>query len=288
VSGQRCRACGLNNSEFLFQLGENRVARCPGCTHVFLDVVHTPESIRQMYEGYENPGNDFYFERIDEEVTGHFDSYLQVCREQCKTGSRAPRLLDIGCGNGALISRAQKQGFVCEGIETCAPLAEAVRKKLACAVHTSLLSECHFPLETFDVITMYDLIEHLQNPIDDLRRVQSWLKPSGVLFVLTPNDDAFIRRIARMAYRCSFHIVQAPMHTLYYPHHLSYFTSRSLRSLFEGVGLNLTRIETRNQEMSRLNLSGAERIAVSLMFAASKPFPGSRGKLLAWARRRGV
>ena len=67
MSGQQCRACGLNDSEILFQVGANRVARCLGCTHVFLDIVHTPDSIRQMYEDYE--GNDFYFERIDAEVT---------------------------------------------------------------------------------------------------------------------------------------------------------------------------------------------------------------------------
>jgi 2-polyprenyl-3-methyl-5-hydroxy-6-metoxy-1,4-benzoquinol methylase len=222
-----------------------------------------------MYEQYENPGNDFYFGRIDEEVTSHFDSYLRQCREHCKSGSRSLRLLDIGCGNGALLSRAQKQGFVCDGIETCAPLAEAVRKKLACAIHTTLLSDSRFPSETFDVITMYDLIEHLHDPIDDLRRVHSWLKRGGMLFVLTPNDDALLRRVARLAYRSSLHMVQRPMHTLYYPHHLSYFTSRSLRSLFEGIGLDLVRIETRNQEMSRLNLSPTERIAVNLIFTAS-------------------
>jgi 2-polyprenyl-3-methyl-5-hydroxy-6-metoxy-1,4-benzoquinol methylase len=134
---------------------------------------------------------------------------------------------------------------------------------------------------------MYDLIEHLADPIDDLRRVQFWLKPGGVLFVLTPNDEALLRRLARLAFRASFHHIQRPMHTLYYAHHLSYFTSRSLRSLFAGVGLDMIRTETRNQEMARLNVSGMDRLAVRLIFAASKPFSASGGKLLAWARRRG-
>ena len=286
MSSQQCRACGSSDSELLFQIGENRVARCSGCSHVFLDIVHTPESIRKMYEGYENPGNDFYFERIDDEVNAHFDGYLQRCREYCKTGAASPRILDIGCGNGSLLARAKKMGFTCEGIETNEPLAETVRKKLDCAVHSKLLSDCTFPGETFDVVTMYDLIEHLQDPIDDLHRVHSWLKPGGVLFVLTPNDDALLRRVARLAYRMSLRMVHRPMHTLYYPHHLSYFTAQSLRSLFEGIGLDVAWIETRNQEMSRLNVSGMDRLAVSLIFAASRPFPGSGGKLLAWARRR--
>ena len=240
-----------------------------------------------MYEGYENSGNDFYFERIDVEVTSHFDSYLQHCREYCQTGSAPLRILDIGCGNGSLLTRAKKQGFICEGIETNEPLADAVHRKLDCPVHTKLLSQCNFPTGTFDVITMYDLIEHLQDPIDDVRRVHSWLKPGGVLFVLTPNDDALLRRVARLAFRFSFHVVQRPMQTLYYPHHLSYFTARSLSSLFEGAGFDIIHMETRNQEMSRLNLSRIERLGVRLIFAASRPFPRSGGKLLAWVRRRG-
>ena len=239
-----------------------------------------------MYEGYENPGNDFYFERIDGEIIAHFDGYLRRCRKYCQTGSASLRLLDIGCGNGSLLSQAKNQGFVCEGIETCEPLAEAVRRKLDCPVHTKLLSQCDFPPGSFDVVTMYDLIEHLQSPIDDVRRVHSWLKPGGIIFVLTPNDDALLRRVARLAFRSSFHAFQRPMRTLYYPHHLSYFTAGSLRSLFEGTGFDIANAETRNQEMSRLNLSKLERLAVGIIFAASRPFPGSGGKLLAWARRR--
>jgi 2-polyprenyl-3-methyl-5-hydroxy-6-metoxy-1,4-benzoquinol methylase len=239
-----------------------------------------------MYEGYGNHGNDFYFERIDGEVTANFDGYLRGCREYCRSGSHSLRMLDVGCGNGSLLERASGQGFECEGIETCEQLAEAARKKLNRPVHSKLLSQSGFTMESFDVITMYDLIEHLQDPIEDLRRVHSWLKPGGVLFVLTPNDDALIRRVARLAYRTSFQSVERPMKTLYYPQHLSYFTARSLRSLFESVGLDIVRMETRNQEMSRLNLSGIDRLMVSLVFAASRPLKGSRAKLVAWTRRR--
>jgi hypothetical protein len=77
------------------------------------------------------------------------------------------------------------------------------------------------------------------------------------------------------------------MQTLYYSHHLSYFTAKSLKSLFAGVGLDTVHLETRNQEMSRLNLSSAERVTVGLIFAASAPFPSAGGKLVAWARKRG-
>jgi SAM-dependent methyltransferase len=233
VNSQRCRACGLSNPEFLFQVGNNRVARCPGCTHVFL-------------ETNENGSRSLCSDRNGDRAVDKFNDYLRTCREQCKSGSRALRLLDIGWPNEALLSRAKEQGFVTECVETP-------------------LSESRLSPEAFDVITMYDAIEHLHDPIHDLRRVQFWLKPGGVLFVLTPNDEALSRRVARLAFRASFHCIQGPMQTLYHSQHLSYFTARSLRSLFEGVGFDIVRAEKRN---------------------ASKGFPGSGGKLAAWARRR--
>jgi SAM-dependent methyltransferase len=233
VNSRRCRACGLSNPEFLFQIGSHRVARCPGCTHVFL-------------ETNEKAATSLCSKTINEEAIHHFNDYLHACREHCKSGSRAPRLLGIGCGNEALASRAKEHGFVAERSET-------------------LLLDSRFSPDAFDVITMCDVIEHLHDPITDLRRVQFWLKPGGVLFVATPNDEALSRRVARLAFRASFHCIQRPMQTLYHAQHLSYFTSRSLRSLFEGIGLDIVRSETQN---------------------ASKGFSGSGGKLLAWARRR--
>jgi 2-polyprenyl-3-methyl-5-hydroxy-6-metoxy-1,4-benzoquinol methylase len=285
VVEQKCRACGSNDSGLLFQIRRNRVARCRKCSHVFLDVVHTPESIRMMYADYEKSHNDFYFQRIDGQVISHFDSYLRRCREYCETGSGSLRFLDIGCGNGSLLSRAQKLGFMCEGVETCRPLAEEVSRKLSCIVHTQLLSECDFDGQLFDVVTMYDLIEHLNDPIVDILRVRSWLKPGGILFVLTPNDDAMMRRAARLAYAATLGSFHYPLKRLYYSHHLSYFTASSLQAFLKTAGFDVASMETRNQEMSRLNLTQFQSFIVKTVFAASKPFPGAGGKLVAWARK---
>jgi 2-polyprenyl-3-methyl-5-hydroxy-6-metoxy-1,4-benzoquinol methylase len=241
-----------------------------------------------MYEGYGSPERDFYFESFGEEVTAHFDSYLKRCHEYRRANAGGLHLLDIGCGNGSFLARAKKQGFVCEGIEACEALAGAVRNKLDCPVHNTLLSECDFPAESFDIVTMYDLVEHLQDPIRDIRRVHSWLKPGGILFLLTPNDNALFRRLTRTAFRWSFHVAQRPMRALYYPHHLSYFTSRSLGALLEDAGFQIVDMETQNQEVSRLHLSRTDRVAVRLIFEISKRFRWSGGKLLAWARRREI
>ena len=285
TSPQPCRVCGALRSSASFVVGENRVLRCEECTHVFVDAVYTSESIQQMYESYEAIGTDQYFSGIDREVLSNFDAYLTRCREYLSSGSPQPRLLDVGCGTGAFLERAQKAGFLCEGIEICKPLADIAVRNVGCPVHIGLLSGLDLTECSFDVITMYDLIEHLPEPASDLRKVHKWLKPGGILFVLTPNDDALLRRIARLVFHGSFRKIDRPMRVLYHKHHLSFFSTRSLARLVEGCGFDVVNVETRNQETSRLILSGAERLAVRLTFAAGDRMPSMRGKLVMWARK---
>ncbi len=238
-----------------------------------------------MYENYEAVGTDQYFSGIDSAVLANFDLYLSRCHDYLDTAPHQPRLLDVGCGKGAFLERAQQAQFLCEGVEICEPLADAAAGNLGCPIHRSLLSNLDLDENSFDVITMYDLIEHLPEPASDIEKVHKWLRPGGILFILTPNDNALLRHIARFMYRGSFRTIDRPMRVLYYSHHLSYFSSASLTRLVEGHGFEIVEIETRNQETSRLILSPTERLAVRLTFAVADRFSSMGGKLVMWARK---
>jgi hypothetical protein len=75
------------------------------------------------------------------------------------------------------------------------------------------------------------------------------------------------------------------MRRLYYHHHLSYFTESSLTSLARSSGLEIAAIETRNQEMSRLNLSPIEKLGTRIVFGVAERYRSLGGKLLLWARK---
>src|SRR5881396_691272 len=231
---QACRACGLRDVKRLFVLEKYRVLRCLECGHTYLDVVHDLQSIRRMYENYEDQ-MQFYFQDVDEEVTGNIDSYLKRCRSLCETLERSPRLLDVGCGAGILLDRAKALSFTCEGVEICESLARSAEERVGCKIHREFLGQLDLPDNSFDIITLYDLIEHLPDPTQEIRHVYRLLHPGGVLFVLTPNNDALIRRIAQWSYRLSFHQYQRALRTLYYSQHLSYFSADSLQALLHHV-----------------------------------------------------
>jgi 2-polyprenyl-3-methyl-5-hydroxy-6-metoxy-1,4-benzoquinol methylase len=281
-----CRACRSKRTERLFVVQNLKVRRCSDCTHVFLDVVHTGTSIKSLYEDYGNTSRDFYFDGAKtEEVRKNTDSYLERCREYSVKATKELLLLDIGSGSGALIDRAQKQGFICEGIEICKGLAESAGQILGCPIHTGFLAESNLPSDHFDVITMYDLIEHVPDPMEDLIHCHRLLAPGGILFILTPNNGALLRRISRLAYLCTFHAFQKPLSALYYRDHLSYFSAQSLSGIVQKAGFNVLELETRNQEMSRLTLSAFQKLAVRIIFGLADHLPSSGGKLILWAQK---
>lgn len=282
---ESCRACGSSNTKLLFEIEQRRVRRCSECTHVYLDVVHDAESIRNMYSGYGNGGQSHYFAGIDREVEAHLDGYLQRCRAVVRNHDSQLHLLDVGCGSGALLRRAQALGFVAAGVEISARLASLVKDQLRCEVYQQFLSDLDLPESSFSIVTMYDLIEHSENPRQDLEHVFRILRSGGVFFALTPNDQALLRRISRVLFAASLHSFSDPMRRLYYPDHLSYFTARSLVRLLESTGFELISLESVNQELSRVQLSPVEKLAARAAFWASKPFSGLGGKLVVYARK---
>ena len=280
-----CRACGSSSTRLLFEVERQRVRRCRCCTHVYLDVVHDAQSIRNMYSSYGNGGQSHYFSGIDQEVEAHLDGYLQRCQAAVRSRDSQLHLLDVGCGNGALLGRAQVLGFVVMCIEISPGLALLVKDQFHCEVHQQLLTELKLPESSFDVVTMYDLIEHAENPRQDVEQVFRVLKSGGVFFVLTPNDQALLRRISRVLFAASLQSFSSPMRRLYYPDHLSYFTAESLSRLLGSTGFELISVDSVNQELSRVQLSSTERLAAKAAFWFSQPFSRLGGKLVVYARK---
>jgi hypothetical protein len=115
--------------------------------------------------------------------------------------------------------------------------------------------------------------------------VYDLLKTGGILFILCPNEDALIRKLSKLAYFLSFHHFDEPMQRLYYQDHLSYFSRESLITFLKQFGFEIVFLETRNQELGRLQLSPIFRLGVRLFFHISRYFTNLGGKLIVYARK---
>ena len=282
---QSCRVCNSHRTRELFTVERDSFKVCDDCTHVFLDITYDDDSIKKLYENYGNERARTYFEGVDSKTRAHIDQFLKRCRDYCRTGSTTLRLMDVGCGTGVLLKRAQQLGFYVEGIEICEPLAKETAEQVGCRVHKDVLSLETYADGHFDVVTLYDVVEHLQEPQRDVKFVYDVLKPGGVLFILCPNEGALIRKLSRLAFHLTFSKVITPLSVLYYQDHLSYFTRRSLLTLIKQLDLEIAGLETRNQELSRLDLSTMQKFLLRVLFFVSKGLKNAQGKFVLYARK---
>lgn len=293
MSESRCRACGGTDTELQLAVADRRIRRCRACSHRFLERRYDESMLTEFYANYADSsesegGVGPYFTGGQEELRANLRDYLQrtlALLGERHDGAPAPRLLDVGCGSGTLLTEAKDLGFGVEGIDLAPGLAAHVRSTLDCPVHEGFLPSLDLPAESFDVVTMYDLIEHVEDPPVDLAAVLRILRPGGVLMLLTPNEHALVRALAKAAHAASMGRWERPLAALYHDQHLSYFTARSLSRALSVSGFELRALTRRDPEIGRLYLQGLERVAVQLSFLVTAAIPPLRTKLLAWASK---
>jgi 2-polyprenyl-3-methyl-5-hydroxy-6-metoxy-1,4-benzoquinol methylase len=146
------------------------------------------------------------------------------------------RLLDIGCSSGALLAVAAKLGFSPSGVEIASKAAETAQRA-GFEVFCGLLHEARFPDATFDVITAFELIEHLNDPLNFLKECSRILKPERILIVNTPNASSWTAGVMRERWD-GFNLTSMGGH-------VSFFSPRSLAYLATQCGFRVERLETR-------------------------------------------
>lgn len=105
------------------------------------------------------------------------------------------RLLDVGTGRGYLLEVARESGFDCQGLDISAYAAGKAEVNFPGRIFRGRLEEAGYDDESFDVVTMTDLLEHVSDPRSLMAEVRRILKPGGLLFVITPNTDSLTRKL---------------------------------------------------------------------------------------------
>ena len=154
-------------------------------------------------------------------------------------GRRSNRLLDVGCATGEFLLAAQANGWEVYGVETSPPAAARAERLSRATVHTGTLETAPFPDAAFDAITMWDVIEHLQDPRAYLQTAARLLRPGGLLSITTPN----IRSLA--------YFLLGPAWRPVGPNdHLYYFAPRSLARLLAECGFSIYVMHTMAAELT--------------------------------------
>ncbi len=202
------------------------LARCPACSLVWL--VHPPMPA-EMYLHY----TDAYHKLISssgENSPERWRGRKSVLTAHQQSGA----LLDMGCSSGAFLESLRGNAWKLYGIEMSANGARTAEARSGAEVFVGNILDAPFPRESFDVITCFDVLEHLYDPREVMARVAEWLKPGGIFYVLVPNVDSAEARLFGSYWQ-----------GLELPRHLFHYSPASLRSLAESAGLREVSLETR-------------------------------------------
>jgi len=222
-SRPRCPSCGAPDAVPL-KAGlrdrysprqEYRIARCRICRLAFTDPA--AESYPEEYEPYVvRPPRErargtraailraFYRGKGTtwERILLFFPYLVFRLRDRMKMGARRVsafpfrrrgRLLDVGCGAGELLAVWSIQQDSCVGVEPNRAVALAARERTGLDIQPGTLSDRAFPAESFDVVTISHVLEHVPDPRALLRRAAELLRPGGELLVWVPNFESLFR-----------------------------------------------------------------------------------------------
>lgn len=225
-----CNLCGSTAWKTLKAVGDTRVVCC-ACGLVFL----TPQPGRAaIHENY----SEQYYRPWEEQGQLRSKIWERRMTQVEAVVPKAGRLLDVGCGTGALLQLARQRGWQVAGTEVS---DFACKKAEAGGVPVSKgeVWEAKFPENTFDVITCWHVLEHAAEPRRLLEECYRILRPGGWLFLATPNLHDYL-------FQAVYLITRGRRPSLYEPHerelHLYVFSQRTLRELVTTAQFRVTHI----------------------------------------------
>lgn len=144
-----------------------------------------------------------YTEAVDEEYIASRDDRLATFGELIKKIQQfktSGRILDVGTYGGIFLSAALEAGYEAQGIEPSAWAVEHARRTTGAAVIQGTCETIEFGPDKFDLITMWDVIEHLEDPSLCLRRLRGRLKDDGLVFITTHDIGSLFARVMGKRY----------------------------------------------------------------------------------------
>jgi SAM-dependent methyltransferase len=140
---------------------------------------------------------------------------------------RGARILDAGCGEGAILWAARQMGFEPHGCDLAEPAVRLARGLIgADTVHVGIIDDLPYERGTFDAVVALEVLEHLPNPRTFLERAAALLKPDGTLLLTMPNRYRVFAVLKRA-------LGKPHSSTDYPPHHLTRWSAGALRRLLQ-------------------------------------------------------
>lgn len=242
----KCNLCGNNDYTILYdnmgipcingfkasgnEISKDRIVKCNICGLIYVNPRLKEDIILLSYSN----GKDEKFVSQNKWREMTFKKSMKLINKYAKKG----RLLDIGTAGGAFLHVAKKDGWNVYGIEPNKWLCDWGLKHYGIKINPGTLFDYKYPDNYFDLITLWDVLEHVGNPIKMLKECHRILKKDGILLINYPDIGSGIAKIMGKKWVFLLSV------------HLFYFTKDSIRQMLEKSGYEIIKIKPHIQTLS--------------------------------------
>jgi|YelNatPaOPRAMG01_1025707.scaffolds.fasta_scaffold26679_1 2-polyprenyl-3-methyl-5-hydroxy-6-metoxy-1,4-benzoquinol methylase len=234
----KCPLCESYNIQDFYIIKGYEIVQCKDCSFVFVKNEIPKEELVNLYTKtyFHNPAwyrldknrylgyDDYIGDKAN--IRNKFEKVIKVIKRYTDNGP----LLDIGCGPGLFLELAKERGFTpVKGIDISPYAVDYCINTLKLNVQNGDLLDFKFGSRTFNLITMFDVIEHVQNPKEELTEINRILKDNGILAIITPDIDALAVKLVKSKWEEIQRV----------PEHLVFFSKKTITYILRQTGFEI-------------------------------------------------
>ena len=228
-----CAICSSDAARPVFRKAGYQLVRCAVCDLVYVANPPTAEELARIYSFASGYHSKLQSRRLERLHTAEARAHQAIISAHAAPG----RVLDVGCSVGSYLQEARDAGWDAVGLEFSKDSSEVARSQHGLEVITGTLDDQPFSEASFDLVTLWDVIEHVPDPLGTMAQVHALLKPGGLVAIATPNIDGLFPRVSYPLARLLRYWPHPEP-----PHHLFQFSKRTLQRLLEDAGFELVEL----------------------------------------------
>jgi len=227
----KCNICNSDRIKNFMMKDRWNIVRCDDCGLVFLKNIPSDEELKNIYDdSFFKDGQKSPIEGSNYEENPTFYNAQKRLEKIKKLGHEKGNLLDIGCATG-IFMKAASSTYDCTGLDISNAATDFAINEMGLNAKCGTIFNLDFERQYFDVITMWDVIEHVRDPSKYIEKVSQILRPGGLLVLSTGNIESLMFKIQRKNW-----------HLLIPPFHLYYFNKTNITKLLENHGFEIKRL----------------------------------------------
>jgi 2-polyprenyl-3-methyl-5-hydroxy-6-metoxy-1,4-benzoquinol methylase len=214
-----CPTCSSADARHELDKDHMRLVRCAGCDLVYVSPTFDETHYKTVYASAEYQdivrdlgikSHEYRVQRFGRERVALMTPHLSAARA---------RYLDVGCSTGFVVEAARAAGWTAIGVDLNPSAIEFGRSR-GLDLRTIDLEQAGFEPESFDAVSLFDVLEHLIDPVRTLGACARLLAPGGIVFLYVPNYDSASRLL-----------MGKDAHFIWPTHHLNYYTPKTITDL---------------------------------------------------------